>query len=84
MISRNSNVIADSVHDLDDVASLRDRADYSPLRPVSSVNQRNIGSELACLVCAKHKASIAEIVIDSAMDIVGVKNDDVFVRDGSI
>jgi len=77
MVAEGGVVIADFVHDVDQIFALGQGADHVALHGVAAVDQRNIvvgglhGFFIGCQTC------VADVVVDRAVDVVRVEHDDV-------
>ena len=77
MVAGHGDFIAGLVHDVGQVFAVRQRADGRALHGVARIDEHDLQAFRAELVGIGDKAGIAEVVVYAAMDVVGMKQDDV-------
>ena len=78
MIPRNYKIIACGVHDFNNGFTVRKFADRSALNGVARIHQRNGNSFLLKILFILRHLVDAQVIINTAMDIIGVQYDDFF------
>src|SRR5574344_853738 len=78
MVSKNTEVISDFVHDIHQVLSLTYGTDCITLDSITGIYKNN-KVVFFHLSLVGGKSSIADIVVDGAMNIVCIKDNDVFL-----
>ena len=80
MVSGYDKVVIQGVHDFEQIPALRNCAYVFALRPVPNINKSHVRSELLHLLHIERESGIADIMVNTAMDIVSVKNHNVIIR----
>ena len=77
MVAEGSKVIADFVHDVDQIFTLGQRADDVALHGVAAINERNVVIRGLHLLFVSSQTGIADVVVNGAVHVVGVQNHNV-------
>ena len=77
MVAGGGNVVAQLVHDLDDVRALGKGADGVALNGVAVIHQQDAAARGGQAVLHGRQTGIAQAVLDAAVGVVGVQDDDI-------
>ena len=77
MVAEGSEVIAELVHDIDQIFALGQRADDVALHGVAAVDERDVVVRRLHLLLIRGKTGVADVVIDGAVHVVGVQDHNV-------
>ena len=77
MVAEGSEVIAELVHDIDQIFALGQRADDVALHGVTAVDERDVVVRRLHLLLIRGKTGVADVVIDGAVHVVGVQDHNV-------
>ena len=79
MVTEYTKVISYFVHDVYKVFSPADCSDDIALDSITSINKKNVVAFCNHCILVSNKACVPDILIDSAMDIVCIKNNNFFL-----
>ena len=80
MIADGRHAVADLIHDVDDVFAGGDGADCVALDGVAAVDHDHVIAGFLVRLFIGDKTRIADVIVDSAVNVVGVQDGDRLVR----
>lgn len=81
MISRHSKIISNLIHDINQITAVRQCSDRRSLDRVACIHQCHIGRLHLHLPLVKSQSGVTDIIINTAMHIIGVENYNILRRD---
>ena len=73
MVAEGSKIIADFIHNIDQIFTLGQRADDVALHGVAAINERNVVIRGLHLLFVSSQTGIADVVVNGAVHVVGVQ-----------
>ncbi len=83
MIAGDADIIADCIHERDDILALRQRTDRSALDGITRIHEEYMLILCLQLALVERKSVIADIVIHCTMNVVRIQDHDV-IRSGAV
>ena len=77
VVAEGSKIIADFIHNIDQIFTLGQRADDVALHGVAAINERNVVIRGLHLLFVSSQTGIADVVVNGAVHVVGVQNHNV-------